>query len=206
MRFLSTIQKAFLIVLAVPAAICGLPAQTNPTAVVWGIEVNGLQISATTNTSAESQSSAPALTLVVRNIGSSNLHVVLGGGCGVPRNDLSNIGLVLMDSTGASKRLKYTGPLPYQWFCAGVGWINEIALAPKRSFSIALNFDDYKSFSTAPGNGFEAGWQPGETYLVRAELLGVANHADTPLSAKGQWEYWEGKATSNQVDVHFPAP
>jgi hypothetical protein len=197
MNSLKSIRNFLLILLALPAVSCCLFAQTTPAVPVGGTTINGLQLSLSLDTSAVLPSHAPALTLGLRNAGTNELHVLLGGGCGLPQY-ANAVDIILLDSSGAPKRLKSFE----NSVCAGVGGTFFKSLSPGASFSTPIRLDRYACLSSC---GTYTRWEPGATYTVQAEL--ISEHDDRPPMPPNvrYWPYWEGTVKSNQLQIRFPA-
>jgi hypothetical protein len=146
-------------------------------------------------------SHAPALILQLRSVGTDRFSVVLGGFCGhvqVPSAP-NAVTLVLVDSSGNSKRLRYLGPGPpfsEPPFCAGAGGFFSVPLSHGAAYLLPLRLDDYKVLSSGKPQ-WESGWQPGDTDSLQAEIVGDA-HLPFP-------SFWKGTVTSNKLEIHFPA-
>jgi hypothetical protein len=200
MDFLKRIRNAILIIIvAVCAFTHSLSAQTTPTS-VWGATVNGLQLSLSLDPSTEPSSRTPAITLSLRNVGTDDLTVALGTGCG-PMSPLA----VELDVIGSSPRGTFRDSSGISRFrdlgaggCAGVVWNFTKTLLPGASFSTPLMLYSYRTKREVFGRTIDEGWQPGGTYTLQA-VLKIPN-------ASPQVGYWEGTVTSNQLEVHFPTP
>jgi hypothetical protein len=190
MDFLKRIRNAVLIIVAVCAFTHSLSAQTTPTS-VWGATVNGLQLSLSLDPSTEPSSHTPAITLSLRNVGTDDLTVALGTGCG-PMPPLA----VELDVIGSSPRETFRDL--GSGSCAGVVWNFTKSLPPGASFSIPLMLYSYRTKREVFGRTIDEGWQPGGTYILQA-VLKIPNTSP-------QVGYWEGTVTSNQLEVHFPTP
>jgi hypothetical protein len=198
-NFAKSIQTVLLIVAAVPLIICSSPAQTNQTSAIWGAPVDGLQISLSLGPSTVLPSHIPALKLDLRNVGTKDLKVSLGGGCGPwPTGYTDNVDLILVDSSGIPKRLM----LRQFSFCAGVLVVNQVLLSPGASYSTPIMLDFYgTSPRTLPtdNKGFERGWERGGRCTLEAEL-------SSSRFGKPSLPAWQGTVTSNLLEVHFPLP
>jgi hypothetical protein len=188
------VQRALLIVLAGLTIVCTPRAQTSQKTEAWGTPVNGLQMSLSLGPATVPPSAIPAITLSLRNVGSGQLNVLLGGYCGVPQVAGPNsVFLNLTDSSGNSERLMDLGPPPYQAGCGGAAYFFAVPLPPGAEYSIPLKLDNYKFLSDVTKK-WESGWQPGYTYSMQAELKN-----------RPAWQGWDGLVTSNKLEVHFPA-
>jgi hypothetical protein len=205
MNFLKSDQKTVLIVLAVLTVPCMLLAQINSTAHIWGKAVNGLQISLSLDASVVA-AHVPALKLDLQNVGTTDMTVNLGGGCEWP-NPTDSVALILLDSTGISKRLTF------QYKASGcAGGMGNLAptLPPGGAFSTPIELDSYKIFPrslTPDGSGYERGWQPGGKYTLEAELKDMGGTIHPSTNGHGQtYFWWGGTVTSNRLEIHIPAP
>ena len=200
-----------------------LSAHSYSTTAVWGSPVNGLELSLSIDTSVVLPSHTPALKLYLQNVGTHDLSVTLGASCALPPNSTNNVGLILTDSSGTSKRLIELGPgPPYPSGCGGVMGVDAPTLSPGELFSTPIMLD-YYGFSllasTPGGKDSEQGRQLSGTYTLQAEINAQLRNGraerdfDAARPAKEQVDrhgrhffVWLGTIKSNQLEIHFPAP
>ena len=180
-------SAAWLLMVGLIAWSPRLLAQSDTSAEAWGDSINGLQVSLYLDP--QQTGTNPQLRIGLRNVGSSNIFVTLGGHCGPGGIETAAINLDLTDSQGQSQRLTYwkvvTG------YCAGNATLYVVPLMPGASFSTPLDLNEYKYWSGAT-NTLEQGWKPGGTYFFLAELQGVLM-GNRFLNR------------SNRLQVHFPS-
>jgi hypothetical protein len=157
---------------------------------VWGDAVNDLQMSLYFDP--KQTGTIPRLRVGLRNVGTSDITVMLGQDCGFVPNEPWFIELNLTEDQGKSLRLVYNA---HTHNCDGAptGWLEH--LSPGTSFSIPISLD---SFRYQLHGNWQTGWhQPGGTYLLEAVLL----HQMTANRSIGS----SFNVKSNQLQVHFPA-
>jgi hypothetical protein len=126
-------------------------------------------------------SNAPMLRLALRNIGSSEITVQLGGRCGSGPIRTNGISLLLTDAQGKSKRLDFR---PWEVGCGGSNYGFSLSIPPGKSFSLLILLDYYW------------GWEePSGAYSLQA-ILESATIAEQQLPMK---------VRSNVLQVQFPA-
>jgi hypothetical protein len=162
-----------------------------PGAKAWGDPVNDLEVSLYFDP--KEIRTTPRLRVGFRNIGSSDITVLLGMDCGVDPDQIEPelIELNVTNNQGKSLRLEYNA---HTRNCAGVPtpWLEH--LPPRTSFSIPINLESYKGWYQLHGRWDHGKWEtegkPGSTYLLEGVLINP-----------GRSQF---NVESNQLRVHFP--
>jgi hypothetical protein len=184
---------AAILIVSPPCLLGQTPTEPGATgATIWGDPVGGLQMSLYLDPQQTGTSHAPAIRIGLRNVGSSEIAVILGGSCGNRKIEPNSVKLILTDDQGKSQRLDDIGPEPIDGGCLGAMGIWKVPLSPGASFSIPINLDYFRYFSKVTSR-FETGRQPGGTYSLEADLLTGAN-TNQSIDVK-----------SNVLRVHFRA-
>jgi hypothetical protein len=175
----------------------------------WGDTVNALRMSISIDAALNHPTRLPSLKLVLQNVGSDDLFVILGGGCGMQGGPRPNgVKLNLRNSAGNYVTLNDLGPgPPYQAGCAGAIAIVPAALPPGATYSIPLRFDYYRTLKFSQAlKDFEPGWEGGQSYSVTAELTLHPTQENLPPGALNVrfGRAWAGTVKSNDVEIHFP--
>jgi hypothetical protein len=191
------------------------PFGTNQAEPDWGAAVNDFQMALSLGPAADAASRLPAIRLWLRNVGATDFHVVLGGGCGGAVrggsangangwNGVNGVTLNLTDSSGHAKQLNNVGPgPPYQGGCAGGGWIFDVPMTAGAAYSVPLALEYYKTSTYSRiTRDFERGWEPGGTYTLQAVLKLGPQFGIPPGEFLGS--PWAGTITSRGLEVHFP--
>lgn len=177
----------------------------------WGTAVNGLQISLSLDSSPGPSPDVPAVKLWLRNVGTSEVSVELGGHCGLLDAQASELRDMAQSTENVSLALtnaKETKHLIYlaRWDggCAGLEWIFHVEMEPDKTVSVPIDLRYYRTWPPTKGEPFDKGWQAGETYSLQAEI-NVPETQLSPLPRTSKATWWRGLMTSNQLEVHFPA-
>jgi hypothetical protein len=185
--------------------------ESKPEPTDWGTAVNGSQISLSLDPSPGPSTDVPAVKLWVRNVGTSEVSVELGGHCGLLDAQASelramaqsteNVSLILTNSK-ESKHLIYFA----RWdaFCAGAAGVFHEEIQPGKTVSVPIDLRYYRIWPPTEKDPADKGWQAGETYSLQAEInVPDAQLSPLPRTSKATW--WRGLITSNQLEIHFPA-
>ncbi len=177
---------------------------------VWGQPINGLKMSISLDATSQPLSPLPSLTLFLKNVGSDDLNLNLGGGgWREPDGPQPNaIKLILRDSAGNSATLMDHGPgPPYPGGGSGGGWILSVPVPVGETYSVPLKFDRYKtSKHSSTLHDFEPGWEPGGTYTLQALFKVNSPRVSYPPNVIGflAGRGWAGSITSNKLKIRFP--
>lgn len=180
-KWTSGFVRAFLPMLFIIGAP-RLMGQADQNVTAWGDSANGLQMTIYLGPQ-QITSELPQLNIAFRNLGTSEIKVALGGGCGAgdPTNDVV---LLLTDDDGKPHELRDANK---SWFCAGAAWVNLITLAPSGYYSTSL---DLRNYLTLPGQQERLWHMAKPTGLCRLR-------AEVELDLKT-------KVVSNELQVRFP--
>lgn len=161
-----------------------LTGQADRNVAAWGDSANGLQMALSLGSQQASASELPQLNLALRNLGTSEIKVPLGGGCGVA-DPTNAVLLLLTDDQGKSHELHDKTQAS---FCAGAAFVNIITLAPGQYYSTALDLHNYLSL---PGQQVMLGEMAEPIGLCRLRAtIDVNFHSKT-------------NAISNEVQIEF---
>lgn len=143
----------------------------------WGIAVNGLQISLSLNFSPWPSPDVPAVTLWLRNVGTSEVSVDLGGHCGLIDAQASelramaqsteNVSLILTN-TEETKHLIYFAP--WDGFCAGAVGLFHLEMEPDKTVSVPIDLRYYGLWPPTEKDPLYKGRQVTGTYSLKAEI------------------------------------
>lgn len=167
-----------------------------------GVSVNDLQMSISHGAAAAHRGRGMQLVITFRNLGSREMRVLLGGGCG-PKA-VGKTSAVELNLTGLAGRVHMNLPFrgdgpPYQESCGGGMALFAVLLRPGASKSFQLDLGKYLDLSDS--KEYKEVRFPAGIYLFQAELTLEAWHYSFWRSSgvKG----WTGAITSNTLRVHF---
>lgn len=182
----------FLAVLGMLIAACTTArAQTDQVPNAWGEPVDGLQIAIYFDPSKTQNPRPDDVMLALKNVGTTEITVTLGGGCG-DYSPTADVVLFLTDSEGKSQKLDdISGP----GFCAGVAAVVSVSLAPGAVHTTPLNLYRYFGRVPHPANSTPL---PAGTYTVQAGLLDWPRRPNEPMN-----ERFVAHLKSNKLRVEF---
>lgn len=164
---------------------------------------NGLRMSIAEDKAASGPDAAMHFTITFSNLKSEDLTFIPGTlvACGMTPSKTSAVTLNLTESQGKQHRhLPYLGDgPPYKAGCAGKFEFFVVVLHGGESLSLPLDIGKYLDLSNS--KQYDEARFPAGNYSLQTELTGEAS--DILKSLAKTKKIWDGRASSNIVQVHF---